>query len=100
MAIQLSVTQFGGKVFVYANNTSSDHVAYIDYIILLFDTELGSWGKWFYQDDFYFGSGRLGEGSGARMVEFNYPGGPASAHATAKYWEVDQSAKSLPVNVS
>ncbi len=69
MAIQLSVTQFGGKVFVYANNTS-------------------------------IGSGRLGEGSGARMVEFNYPGGPASAHATAKYWEVDQSAKSLPVNVS
>jgi hypothetical protein len=100
MAIQLSVTQFGGKLLVYANNTSGDHVAIIDHIILSVDSNGSSWHTWHYQDDFYFGSGRVDTGWAGLMVEMNYSGGPAKAHATADYWEVDQTVKSPTVNIS
>ena len=77
MAIQLSVTQSGGKLRVYANNSSGDHVAIIDHIILRIDWEGVSYFTWYYQDDFYFGSGRVETGWAGIMVEMNYSGGPA-----------------------
>jgi hypothetical protein len=70
MALQLSVTQSRGKLRVYANNSSGTS-----------------------------GSGRVDTGWAGLMVEMNYAGGPAKAHATAEYWEVDQSVKSPSVNV-
>jgi hypothetical protein len=100
MAIQLSVKQVGGKLLVYADNISGDHVAIIDNIVLSIDLGYGFWHIWFYGDDFEFPEGRIGVGVAGVMVEMNYSSGPATAHATAEYWEVDQRVKSLPVNIS
>lgn len=100
MAITLGVTQSGGKLRVYANNSSGNHVAIIDHIILSVDWDGSSWHTWHYQDDFYFGSGRVPAGWGGLMVAMNYSGGSATAHATADYWEVDESVKSPVVNIS
>jgi hypothetical protein len=96
----LSVDQSPGKLYVYAVN-NGNHVAIIDNIILSINYDWGSSHVWFYEDDFYFGSGRIGaNGAGARMVEMNYAGGGIMAHATDEYWEVDQRVKSLPINIS
>jgi hypothetical protein len=100
MAISLSVSQSGGKLRVYADNSGGDHVAIIDHIILSIDGNGSSWHTWHYQDDFYFGSGRVPTGWAGLMVEMNYSGGKAKAHATADYWEVDQSVKSPTINIS
>ncbi len=98
MAIQLSVKQLGGQLLVYAK--SGDHPAIINDIIVTIDFDGSSGSMWFYQDDFYFGSGEVyGGGWEGLMVEMNYSGGPAIAHATAEYWEVDQSVKSLGVDI-
>lgn len=99
MAIQLSVSQSGGKLRVYAGN-NGDHVAIIDHIILSIEWNGSSWHIWKYQDDFYFGSGRVGTGWSGLMFEINYSGGPAKAHATADYFEVDKTAKSPKTNIS
>jgi hypothetical protein len=101
MAIQMSVTQSGGKLHVYADNSSGDHLAVIDNIILRVDFDHGgSWLTWHYSDEFYFPSGRIGAGVAGLMFEMNYSSGPAQAHATAEYWEVDQRVKSPPINIS
>jgi hypothetical protein len=99
MAITVSVSQFGGKLRVYASN-NGDHVAIIDHIILSVDWNASSWHTWHYQDDFYFGSGRVDTGWGGLMVEMNYSGGTAKVHATAHYWEVNQSVKSPTIIIS
>lgn len=99
MAITLSISQWGGKLLVYAGN-NGDHVAIIDHIILSVDWDGSSWHTWHYQDDLYFGSGRVPTGWVGLMVEMNYPGGAAKAHATADYWEVDQRVKSPTVDLS
>jgi hypothetical protein len=103
MAIQLSVTQSSatGELLVYADNSNGDHVAIIDNIILTVDLPgIGAWNRWFYQDDFALGTDRVPTGWSGIIVETNYSSGPATAHATAEYWEVDQSVKSPPVNIS
>lgn len=100
MAISLSVSQSGGNLRVYANNSSGDHVAIIDHIIVSIEFDGSSWHTWHYQDDFYFGSGRVSTGWAGVMVVMPYGGGPAEVHATADYWEVDQRVKSPTVNVS
>ncbi len=99
MAISLSVSHSSGKLRVYASNTGGDHVAIIDHIILSIDWGASSLHTWYYQDDFYFGSGRVPTGWGGLMVEKNYSGGTAGVHATADYWEVDQRVKSPTINV-
>jgi hypothetical protein len=99
MAITLSVSQSGGKLRVYASN-NGDAVAIIDHIILSVDWNGSSWHTWHYQDDFYFGSGRVPTGWFGRIVEMNYSGGTAQAHAKAAYWEVDQNAASPTVDIS
>src|SRR5262245_9348824 len=100
MAITLSVSQSGGKLLVYANNSSGNAVAIIDHIILSIDWNGSSLHTWHYQDDFYFGSGRVPAGWGGLMVAVNYSGGTAKAHAKAAYWEVDQNVTSPTVNIS
>jgi hypothetical protein len=100
VAIQVSVKQLGGQLLVYAK--SGDHAAIIDHIILSIDNFNG-WSSltWFYQEDFYFGSGEVyGGGWEGLMVEMNYSGGPANVHATADYWEVDQRVKSPIVTIT
>lgn len=99
MAIQLTVTQSGGKVRVYAGN-QGDHVAIIDHIVLKIEKPAGTFLLWKYQDDFYFGSGRIDVGWGGLMFEINYSGGPAQASAKGYYWEVDQLAVSAVTNLS
>lgn len=100
MAITLSVSQSAGKLRVYANNQSGGNVAIIDHIIVSTHANGASWHVWHYQDDFYFGSGRVPKGWAGVMVEMNYAGGAAKAQATADYWEVDQKAKSPIVDIS
>jgi hypothetical protein len=99
MAIQLSVSQSGGKLRVYASNNGA-HVAIIDHIVLSIEWDGSSWHIWKYQDDFYFGSGRVDTGWAGLMFEMNYSSGPAKAHATADYFEVDQTVKSPKTNIS
>jgi hypothetical protein len=99
MALQLSVSQYGGKLLVYAGN-NGNRVAIIDHIVLGIEGNGWSWYIWKYQDDFYFGSGRVDSGWAGLMVEMNYSSGPAKAHATADYWEVDQTVKSPMTNIS
>ena len=100
MAITLSVSQSGGVLRVYANNSSGENVAIIDHIILSVNWNGSSWHTWHYQDDFFFGSGRVPTGWAGIMVEMDYSGGEAEAHATADYWEVDQTVKSPAINVT
>jgi hypothetical protein len=99
MAIKLEVrkTPAGGELYVFA--TGGDHVAIIDNIILSIDFDGSTLHIWFYQEDFDFGSGRVGAGMGRSMFETPMPRGPAIAHATAEYWDVDQSVKSLGVDI-
>ena len=101
MAIKLELrkTPAGGLLYVFA--TGGDHVAIIDNIILTVDFDDGSTSHvWFYQEDFDFGgSGRVGARMGRSMFETPMPRGAAIAHATAEYWEVDQSVKSLGVDI-
>jgi hypothetical protein len=99
MAIQLSVVQSGGQLRVYASN-NSNRVAIIDHIVLAIEGNSWGWYIWKYQDDFYFGSGRISTGWGGLMFTMNYSSGPASVHATADYWEVDKKVKSPAVTVS
>lgn len=99
MAIQLSVTQSGGKLRVYAGN-NGNNVAIIDHIVLSIEGNGWSWHIFKYQDDFYFGSGRVSTGWVGLMFEMNYSSGSAKAHATADYFEVDQTVKSPKVNIS
>ena len=98
MALQLSVTQSGGKLRVYANN-SGGNVVIIDNIIVSVDWDGFYWLTWHYQDDFYLGSGRVPTGVDL-MVVMDYAGGPAKVHATASFWEVDQTVESPTINVS
>ena len=100
MAITLSVSQSSGKLRVYAANSSGQNVAIIDHIILSVDFNGSSWHFWYYQDDFYFGSGRVSPGWTGLMVQKDYSSGSAQVHATADYWEVDQSVKSPTITVS
>lgn len=99
MAISLTVSHSGGKLRVYANNSGGANVAIIDHIILSVIWNGSSWHTWHYQDDFYFGSGRVPTGWAGLMVEMNYSGGTAQAYAKADYWEVDQSVTSPTVNI-
>ena len=99
MALQLSVKQSGGKLLVYAANNGGQ-VAIIDNIVLAIEGDGWSWYIWKYQDDFYFGDGRVSTGWGGLMFEMNYSSGPAKVHATAEYWLVDQKVKSPVVNVT
>ena len=99
MALQLSVTQSGGELRVYAAN-NGDHVAIIDHIVLAIEGDSWGWYIWKYQDDFYFGSGRVSTGWAGLMFEMSYSSGPAKAHATADYFEVDQTVKSPVTSIS
>jgi hypothetical protein len=99
MALQLSVSQSGGKLYVYATN-NGNHVVIIDHIILAIEAAGWSWYIWKYQADLYYGSGRVDTGWSGLMFEMTYSSGPAKVHATADYWEVDRSVKSPKVNVS
>jgi hypothetical protein len=98
--MELSLTQLGGKLLIYADNINGDHPAIIDNIVLSIDLGYGGfWHIWFYGDRFVF-SGTIGTRTRSLVVEMNYSGGPATAHATAEYWEADQRVKSLPINIS
>jgi hypothetical protein len=99
MALQMSVAHSGGKLLVYAGNNGV-HVAVIDQIVLSIEGDGWSWLIFKYEEDFYFGSGRVGAGWNGLMFEMNYSGGPAKAHATADYFEVDHTVKSPKINVS
>ncbi len=99
MAISLTVSHSGGKLRVYANNSGGDHVVIIDHIILSVVWNGSSWHTWHYQDDFFFGSGRVPTGWAGIMVEMNYPGGAAQVSAKADYWEVDQHVASPTINI-
>jgi hypothetical protein len=99
MAIQLSVSQSSGKLRVYAGN-NGNNVAIIDHIVLAIEAETWGWYIWKYQDDFYFGDGRVSTGWVGLMFTMNYSSGSAEAHATADYWEVDKRVKSPTVAVS
>jgi hypothetical protein len=98
MAIQLSVSQSGGKLRVYASN-NGPYVSIIDHISLRIDGDSWTWIIFKYQDDFYFGSGRVGTGWGGLMFEMNYSNGPAQAQAKADYWDVDKAAASPVKNL-
>jgi hypothetical protein len=96
--LNLTVAKSPGKLRVYAGN-SGDHTLIIDHIILSIVADGWSWHIWKYQDDFYFGSGRISTGWTGLMFELSYSSGPAKAHATAEYFEVDQVVKSSKVSV-
>jgi hypothetical protein len=101
MAISLSVSQSGGKLIVFANNTGKK-VAYIDHIVLTIE-----WSQWSstsifkYYDEFYFEWGRLDPGFGGSMFEIDWDSkGEAKAYAKAHYFEVDQTATSPIINIT
>ena len=101
MALQLSVTQFGGgKLTVGASNFSGNKVVIIDHIIVSVDWDGSTWHTWHYQEDFYSGSGRVPAGWGGPMLVMDYGVGPAKVHATAAFWEVDRTVKSPTTKVS
>jgi hypothetical protein len=83
MALHLSTTQFGDKLLVYAGNDVGDPVAIIDHIVLGIEASTWSIYIWKYQDDFYFGDGRVDTGWTGLMFEYPWHGGSAKAHATA-----------------
>ncbi len=96
--LTLTVAKSGSELRVYAGN-SGDHTLIIDHIVLSIEADGWSWHTWKYQDDFYFGSGRVGTGWSGLMFTFNYSSGPAKAHATAEYFAVDQVVKSAKISV-
>ena len=100
MALTLSVSQLSGKLRVIAGNSNGSNVVIIDHIILSVYWENSSQHSYYYQDDFYFGSGRVSAGWTGVMIKENYSGGTAVARATADYWEVDEMVKSPTVDIS
>jgi hypothetical protein len=99
MAIQLSITQSGSKVEVWATNQGS-HAVIIDQIDLRFVRPADTSILFVTQDHFEGGDGRLGAGHGGFMFDITYQGGPGHAVAKAHYWEVDQVAQSAVIDLS
>jgi len=99
MALQVSVSQSGGKVLVYASNSGA-RVAVIDNIVLTIQSATWSWQIRKYPEDFYTGSGRVDPAWAGLMFDMNYSSGPAKASATADYFEVDHTVTSATKTLS
>ena len=97
MAIDLSVRYQNGKLLVWAENQSGNAVI-IDHVILTLQAATWTLHRYYYLD---YGPGHLwGGGFGKVIVDATeYSSVSANVHATAHYFEVDQTVKSLAISV-
>jgi hypothetical protein len=96
MAIELSVRHHNGQLLVWADNKSANTVI-IDYVILTLQAATWTLHRYYYLD---YGSGHVYAGFGKVIVgTTEYSSVSANVHATAHYFEVNQTVKSLAISV-